>query len=187
MHDPSTAATATLSDAATQRVRVVAAVPGDWARMRALRLAALADTPDAFSATLAEEREQPDAFWRGRMEKPEVTTLRAELRADDGTWRDVGLAVVAPSFDARSLAGIYSVWVAPDARGCGAGDALIAAAVAHAAAAGFGRVVLDVGDHNAAAIRLYERAGFRATGRTLRLPPPREHLTEHELALDLAR
>ena len=187
MHDPSIPPTATPSDAATPRVRVVAAVPDDWARMRALRLAALADTPDAFSATLAEERDQPDAFWRGRMEKREVTTLRAELRADDGIWRDVGLAVVAPSFDDPSLAGIDSVWVAPDGRRCGAGDALIAAAVACAAAAGFGRVVLDAGDHNMAAIRLYERAGFRATGRTLRLPSPREHLSEHELALDLAR
>jgi hypothetical protein len=62
----------------------------DWARVRALRLAALADTPDAFGATLAEERDQPEGFWRERLGRAGATTFVASV---DG--RDVGLIVVA--------------------------------------------------------------------------------------------
>lgn len=167
-------------------VRVVVATRDDWSRMRALRLAALADTPDAFTATLAEEEHRPDAFWRARMEQPAVTTLRAEVRSEDGAWRDAGLAVLAPAFENPSVTGLYSVWVAPHARGRGVGAALVEAALAHAAAEKSApRVVLDVGIHNAGARRLYERAGFRATGRVFALTPPREHIIEQELAIEL--
>jgi hypothetical protein len=46
-------------------------------------------------------------------------------------------------------------------------------------------VRLEVGDTNAYAVRLYERAGFVPTGVTASLPPPRAHITEHERILDL--
>jgi ribosomal protein S18 acetylase RimI-like enzyme len=175
----------TAPDETAPRVRVVAAAPDDWARMRALRLAALADSPDAFYVTLAEERDRPDAFWRARLANPAVVTLRVEARDGNGPWRDAGLAVLAPSGDDPAVVGLYSVWVAPHARGRGAGDALVAAALTHARERGFRRVALDVGDANAPAIGLYRRAGFRPTGRTSALSPPRAHVTEHELAVDL--
>ena len=167
------------------RVRVVAAVPDEWDRMRALRLAALADAPDAFYVTLAEERDRPDAFWRTRLANPSVVTLRVEVRDADARWRDAGLAVLAPSADDPAVVGLYSVWIAPDARGRGAGGALLAAALTHARERGFRRVALDVGDTNGPAIALYRRAGFGPTGRTSALAPPRAHITEHELAVDL--
>jgi hypothetical protein len=37
--------------------------PGEWPALRRLRLRALADAPDAFSRTFAEERDLPDAHW----------------------------------------------------------------------------------------------------------------------------
>jgi hypothetical protein len=46
------------------RVRRIEA--DDWELVRALRLEALA--PEAFAATLAEERQFPDAVWRDRAE-----------------------------------------------------------------------------------------------------------------------
>lgn len=167
-------------------VRVVTAVPADWARMRALRLRALADAPDAFSMTLAEELAQPDSYWRERAQKPDVRTLRAEALGADGAWLDAGLAVVAPSSAEAGALGLYSVWVAPEARGRGAGAALVAAALGYARGLGARRVLLDVGIENPTARRVYERAGFRATGRTFALAPPREHIVEDELAADLA-
>ena len=162
-------------------VRITIARPDDWRRVRSVRLAALADAPDAFSATLAAEARRAEASWRERLAGDAVTFLAAL-----GDARDVGTAVVASAFDDPAAAGLYAVWVAPEARGRGVGDAPVAAAVAHARGAGRARLVLDVGDRNAAATALYLRAGFRPTGRTSALPPPREHVTERELALDLA-
>jgi len=50
---------------------------------------------------------------------------------------------------------------------------------------GRSRIVLDVADGNAAAVRLYESRGFARTGVTGTLPPPREHVLEHQRALEL--
>lgn len=168
-------------------VEVRAASPDDWQVVRHLRLSALADTPDAFGSTLELESVQPESFWRDRLTRPDATTLVAHVTGQDGDARATGLTTVAASFDGQpDTAGIYAVWVAPSARGRGVGDALIAAAIAHARAAGFVRAVLDVGDHNEPAQRLYARHGFAPTGRTSTLPEPRTHLTEHELARPLS-
>lgn len=170
-----------------EQVRVATAGPDEWQLVRQLRLSALADTPDAFGSTLEKESEQPEAWWRGRLE-PDApgTTLVASLVDAEGVPRPAGLVVVAPSFHGPpSEAGIYAVWVAPSARGRGVGDALIHSAVNHARQSGFHRVVLDVGDFNEVAQAAYARHGFTRTGRTGSLPAPRTHVTEHELALDL--
>lgn len=152
-----------------------------WHEVRAVRLAALADAPDAFLSTLDDERDRPEAFWRERLTRPRSSTLLAV--AGDG--RGAGMTVVTASFDDDAVAGIYAVWVAPWARGRGVGGALVERAVDEAARHGFPRVVLDVGDHNTPAQRLYARCGFAPTGRTSRFPPPRDHISEHELARDL--
>ncbi len=162
-------------------IEVVAAAPDDWQRVRAVRLAALADTPDAFAATLADEEADPEEAWRGRLARTDAVTLLAV----DGQDEVVGITVVAPAYRDPMSGAVYAVWVAPAARGSGAADLLLTAAVAHARRLGYPRLVLDVGDHNTTADRLYARHGFQPTGRTYRFDPPREHLTEHELALDL--
>lgn len=157
---------------------VVRAAEDDWCGVRELRLRALADAPDAFAATLAGERDQPEAFWRARLASPRAVTLVA---TDGGAH--VGLIVVADVDD--ETAGIYAVWVAPAARGRGVGDALLAAAIDEARRRGRARAVLDVGVANAPARALYRRHGFAPTGRRSCLPAPREHVEEEELALDL--
>ena len=83
------------------------------------------------------------------------------------------------------VAGLFAMWVAPEARGQGAGDLLVQAVVDWAAAAGFQRVVLEVGNNNLTAIALYQRHGFEPTGLTAALPEPRSHIREHELARQL--
>lgn len=167
-------------------VRVTVATPDDWRPVRHLRLAALADTPDAFGSTLEQEADRDEASWRGWLDRPDVATFVASLVGEDGESRTAGLTTIAAVTDETPrTAGMYSVWVAPSVRGRGVGDALLAAAVAHARAAGYARIVLDVGDHNTPAQALYARHGFTPTGRTTRFAPPREHLIEHELALDL--
>ena len=166
-------------------VRVEHATPRDWQVVRQLRLAALADEPDAFGSTLDQEVERPEHAWREALQTPTAATLVASLVGEDGEARPAGIVMVAPVFGAPEHAGIYGVWVAPSARGRGVGDALVGAAIEHARSAGYPRAVLDVGDHNTAAQALYARHGFEPTGRTGALPAPRTHVTEHELAIEL--
>lgn len=152
--------------------------PDAWERVRAVRLCALADAPDAFGSTLEGDRALAPEVWRERL------TAGAAFVATSG-GEDVGLAFGAEYRGREGTAGLFGMWVAPGARGSGAGDRLVAAVVSWAGEEGFARVVLHVGDENAAAIRLYERNGFRPTGARGTLPPPRTHIREHERALDL--
>ncbi len=150
----------------------------DWERYRALRLGALGESPDAFWTRLDDERDQPDSFWQGRMGG--AVNLIATC---DGV--DAGLAVVARLRDCPADGGLFSVWVAPTARGLGVGERLTRAAIEVAREQGFGRLVLEVSDHNAPAIRLYARLGFAPTGVSGTMPAPRDHIPEHQRALVL--
>jgi GNAT superfamily N-acetyltransferase len=154
--------------------------PDDWERVRAVRLTALADAPDAFTTTLAEDSARPLQAWRQRLENIDAATFLATL---DG--RDVGCVVGAPYDGQPGDAGLFAMWVAPGARGHRIAGRLVDAVVAWARGRGCRRVLLGVGDYNLAAIRLYESKGFLPTGVHSTLPPPREHVTEHERALEL--
>jgi len=156
--------------------------PGDGPRLRAIRLRALRDAPDAFGRTLAEEQPQPPEYWEGRVAAARVAHY---VVTQDGA--DVGLVSGAPWRDRPGVMGLFAMWVAPEARGSGAGSQLVEAVIAWARAGRFERVALDVADENAAAIRLYERHGFVANGTAGTLPPPREHICEHERELWIAR
>lgn len=152
----------------------------EWPRFRAVRLAALLDTPDAFGSTHDREVAFGPGEWQARLSRPRTATLLAVVGG-----RDIGTMVVTPSVDDPEVAAIYGVWVAPEGRRRGIGDAMMSEALAAAREFGFPRVALGVGDHNAVAQALYARHGFTRTGDTSTLPPPREHVTEHELARDL--
>jgi ribosomal protein S18 acetylase RimI-like enzyme len=157
---------------------VAAATEGDWAAVREVRLDALADDPEAFCAVLAREQELDEAAWRRRVTAPETTWLLART---DG---EVVGVVAAETVDATTT-DLVSFWVRPEARGRGAGSALVEAVCDLARGHGHERVTLEVGDHNLAAQRLYARHGFEPTGHTSTMPPPKEHVTEHQLARDL--
>ena len=152
----------------------------DWERVRAVRLRALEEDPDAFWVTAEEERQRTPDQWRERLA---ATTAATFLAA--GNAGDVGLVVVFPSEWAPGDAGVAAMWVAPEARGIGAADALLSAAVDWARTSGYPRARLWVNDANQVAGRMYARHGFAPTGVTGTFPPPRDHLTEHELAVEL--
>ena len=150
--------------------------PEEWQRYRAIRLLALEEAPDAFGSTLERELAFTETDWRHRLREGCLVAVAV----NDG--RDVAVAVGAP-YEGR--AGLFGVWVAPEARGLGAGRSVCTAVVDWAREGGYAEVVLDVGDHNGPAMRLYESMGFERTGRTGSLPAPREHVTEHERLLRL--
>ena len=145
-----------------------------------MRLRALNDTPDAFWATADEEALQTDDEWRARLKTPGAVTVVA---CEDGV--DLGLAVGAPHYEHAGEVGLFAVWVAPEGRGRGIARALLDEVIAWARASGHTRISLDVGDANAAARALYAEVGFTPTGRAGAFPEPRQHITEHELQLDL--
>ncbi len=88
------------------------------------------------------------------------TTL---LLALDAAGAGVGFAHLFPSFTSVGTAPLVvlnDLFVAPAARGQGVGRALLAAAEAHARTTGAVRLVLQTAVGNAAAQRLYARAGW---------------------------
>ncbi|MCU1491258.1 MAG: family N-acetyltransferase [Acidimicrobiaceae bacterium] len=70
--------------------------------------------------------------------------------------------------DSHGDAELLSLWVAPDARGRGVGDALVEAVAGWAEAEGAMVLVLTVRATNAAAISLYRRHGFADAGSVTR-------------------
>ncbi len=137
--------------------------PDEWRAVRALRLRALADAPDAFGSTLAREIDQPEgdwrAFWLGR---PGTIALVATLSDVDGPL--VGMAFGWPSRDDPATAGLFGMWVDPVARRQGLGAALVRGVVDWAREAGFRAIELGVTTSNPGAVAFYEGMGFVDTG-----------------------
>jgi ribosomal protein S18 acetylase RimI-like enzyme len=137
-------------------MRVHRARPGDEERLRAVRIASLADSPEAFGSTLAREQARTDEDWQ-RWFSPGVTYLCVD---DSGS--EVGL-IAGVLDDDPEVAHLVVMWVSPASRGQGGGDALVAA-VADWATEQRRRLRLRVVENNTHAFRLYERHGFRPTG-----------------------
>jgi ribosomal protein S18 acetylase RimI-like enzyme len=80
--------------------------------------------------------------------------------------RPVGYAMILTRRGSRK-ARLYSIAVSPNASGRGIGSSLLAAAEDMACRLGASRLHLEVRADNPTAIRLYERAGYRALGQKL--------------------
>jgi len=156
--------------------------PGDEQRLRAVRLRALAEDPDAFYRTLADDEPQPPQFWTRWLTAPGQVVLVARLGD-----RDVGLAALVPDRRAPDERAVVAFWVDPAVRGRGVARALLVELVSRAELDGVPAVSLEVADSNAAAITLYADLGFEPTGETGAFPPPRGHVTEHRRRLVLDR
>lgn len=129
----------------------------DWRLWRELRLAALADSPAAFGSRLADWQDAGEERWRSRLAMPGSHNVVAEV---DG--HPAGMASGVPSDD-PDVRELIAMWVRPEARGMGAGDALIAAVAEQARATGATRLRLTVYEQNTVAALLYRRNGFAYT------------------------
>jgi ribosomal protein S18 acetylase RimI-like enzyme len=134
--------------------------------LRAVRLRALADTPLAFGSTHAREAAYPAERWHqwardGAAGQTQATFLAIADDADE----PVGLAVAVIDDDDPQSAHLFSMWVAPEARGTGAATALLEAVLDWTTAQGARTLRTQVTTGNEPAARLYACAGFRDTGR----------------------
>jgi GNAT superfamily N-acetyltransferase len=130
--------------------------PEDWETLRAVRLRALADAPEAFSSTIERELAFDEATWRSRC----VTS--AQFVAEGG-GEVCGIAAGFGPSEAGEWQ-LVSMWVAPQARRRGVGAALVQLVIGHVRDEGARSLDLWVADDNAGARLLYERLGFAATG-----------------------
>ena len=145
---------------------------GEGERLRALRLAALSESPGAFGSSHEREAAYEPRDWEMLGGGPGAVFV-------GGDWE--GLAGVYLEGEEPRL---WGMWVAPAARGRGLGRALAEAVIGWARDRAFERLRLGVTEAAPEALRLYERLGFTRTGAARPLRPD-STLCEHELALEL--
>ncbi|MDA8318914.1 MAG: GNAT family N-acetyltransferase [Actinomycetota bacterium] len=159
------------------------AVSDDWEVIRDIRLAALADAPEAFASTLDREIGLAEADWRARIGSA-VTYLAWHDGEPAGTATGLDHSGGAyPIGDAWHLVGM---WVRPASRGLGIADDLVEAVVADARAAGARAIGLWVTVVNGRAQAFYRRLGFRPTGARQLVRPEEPDHWEIQLVRDLA-
>jgi ribosomal protein S18 acetylase RimI-like enzyme len=133
--------------------------PDDIEMIRDVRLEGLKNHPENFGADYDHEAAQPLEWWLRRMGGGKSF----------GVWIDgnlAGMTVFARHTEKKHAhhGVIGAVYVRPQYRGRGVGDALIRAALDEAARH-VEHVTLTVTGANASAVRLYERNGFEIVGR----------------------
>jgi ribosomal protein S18 acetylase RimI-like enzyme len=145
--------------------------PDDWARWRALRLAALADAPYAFGSGLADWQGEGDreARWRARLGIPGSCNFVAAI---DG--KPVGMASGVPG-PRHGVVELISMWVSPEVRGRGVGDHLVRAVEQWARHVRASTLQLAVAPGNTRAVALYRRNGLQDTGRLGDVLPDEQH------------
>lgn len=143
--------------------------PTDAARMRALRLEMLADSPLAFLETVAEAAARPHSDFAAWVAKsatgPEVARFVAE--ADGRLVGHLG-AMRDPANPNRTL--IFGVYLTPAFRNRSLLEELMGAAAEWSRSAGRHELLLEVAVGNVRAQRAYRRLGFVDTGVRVRHP-----------------
>lgn len=131
----------------------------DWAVWREIRLRSLADAPEAFGSKLADWQGPNDREerWRTRFD---AVAFNAVAVSGDGHF----VGTIGGMHHSPGDVELISLWVAPEARGTGVGDALIEAVVGWAESEPVERVMLAVRRGNAPAMALYTRSGFVPIG-----------------------
>ena len=133
--------------------------PHEWQAYRELRLRALATDPDAFGDSVAHASARTDADWQRYADPPEGAAFVATN--GDGF---VGMARGGTVDGRPGVAGLYGMWVAPEARRSGVAAALIDVVETWAREAGYEAIGLGVATVNEPAIRLYTARGYADTG-----------------------
>lgn len=134
--------------------------PDRAAEWRAIRLEALRIAPEAFGSSIDDWDGRPLEDFAARLAGCEVWAA--------GPTPGAPMAVASWEADISpaepDLGWVMSVYVRPEARGQGLGDAIFARLIDRATRAGMTRLGLHVSRANTRAQALYARAGFVPTG-----------------------
>jgi ribosomal protein S18 acetylase RimI-like enzyme len=146
---------------APEELTIVPATPDDWQEWRDLRRRALTQDADAFGAALSAEQGYTEEEWRARL-----SGGRCVIARNGATPLGMGGAYQAEP----GTLDVVAMWVAPEARGRGVGTRVLDE-ILSASRPSRTRVRLWVADGNETARRVYERAGFVATGERVPIRP----------------
>ena len=156
--------TLTSVDVSVRRVRA-----GEGSLLKAVRLAALLESPSAFGSTHAAEVAQPNRHWASRAALGASGAHTATYFAV-AEHSVVGIVAGYRPDPTGSLTELVSMWVSPPHRRAGVAAKLVNAVIGWARETDATRVDLWVTQGNDGALRLYEAAGFRETGEHQPLP-----------------
>jgi RimJ/RimL family protein N-acetyltransferase len=135
-------------------IEIVTATVNDFDRLRALRLAALKDTPDAFGAKYEDEAEKSILDWQNRLKNTNWCFVVA-----DGV--DVGLlAVDRAEKDRNSDCWLSSWWIHQDHRGSGIPKLMLNWLEQLCIEKKWEKIGLGVWPDNLRAIAAYKKLGF---------------------------
>jgi RimJ/RimL family protein N-acetyltransferase len=143
--------------------------PADAARMRALRLEMLADSPLAFLETVAQAAARSHEGYRQRIVQASAGNQLAQFIADPG-GRLIGHAGGTVLPEEPGVTVVFAVYLTPAYRGGKVLAELIEAVAQWSRAAGRRHLMLEVVVGNDRAVRAYEKLGFEDTGD--RMPHP---------------
>jgi ribosomal protein S18 acetylase RimI-like enzyme len=135
-------------------IEIVTATVNDFDRLRALRLAALKDTPDSFGAKYEDEAEKPISDWQNRLKNTNWCFVVA-----DGV--DIGLlAVDRAEKDRNSDCWLSSWWIHQDHRGSGIPKLMLNWLEQLCIEKKWEKIGLGVWPDNLRAISAYKKLGF---------------------------
>lgn len=150
----------------------------EWEEYRSVRLTALRESPEAFVARYDTEAEEPESFWKARLQR--ATRLLAEV---DGAV--VGVASVGDYERDPESAQLFGLWVTPERRGTGVATALVRAGAKVAREEGRKHLLYWVGTENGRAVAFASGYGFRPTAERRPMRIVSEADGEEEIAMTL--
>lgn len=125
----------------------------DWHRLKQVRLTALLDSPTAFGVSYQTAAGYTDEQWQQRASSTGTAFWLATVGNET-------LGMVGATVSDAGRFNLIGMWLAPGARGSGAGERLVEAVKARAQEQGHERVYLDVSPENGRAVRFYLKHGF---------------------------
>ena len=139
--------------------------PNEGAIYRRIRLAALSESPDAFSTTLESANGRSADGWNEQADSAAVGPDRIIILVflDE---EPIGLAGLYRDALNKDFGELTQVWISPDHRGGHAAAKLIEAALAFATEHHFRRLSAWVIKGNERAIRFFRKHGFELTNET---------------------
>lgn len=152
---------------------------GDWQRYRDVRLSALKESPQSFTASFEEEAARDESYWRDRM----VRSLRFLAQSGE---TPVGVVSLGRDEDDPGVGEVFGLYVTPQARSTGVSWRLVQSVTDRAREEGMRQIYYWVGTENAIAIAFAANFGFRPAGERRATRLVNENLGDQEVAMVLS-